>query len=585
MLGVLRLPVLDPILDELESLAASEPLPEDVRSELTRLAELLSNEMLGTASETVPRRGRIVELLRLADGGRLPSLAADDQDPFGAELRAMLESDADLRTSLGRVYSLILRATSVSPTGRWARDARELAESNDAPQLGEATRRTLAALVRAPIESRPDLLLGGLRPVNQRLARGLLWFAAVALPEPAETLGFVGLRMGTSGRNDAVVRDVALANTCAALLGESTDPGAAAALVSMHRLITNRNVLKQVGRALEAIAGRRGVAVDDVIDESLPALGLDWRGRREIDAGPVRAQLDVQEDGHVRVRWRAEDGTLTDAPPKDVATREPTAVAEMAATTAAVEAALAEERGALELRLGSLRSWPAPVVRRRFLEHPLSGAFARRLVWAVDGPGSPRTVLPSGDGWVGPADVAVPDVIAGARLRPWHPAESSDAEIAAWRATLAVRGVRQPFAQVDREVFRASPEPAPAQADVRFAGRIVDHGRLRALLREKRWAVPALGAWDQGDEATGWRAFDDGLRAELRYQAPERVPTGERIQRARLVAVRFVRTGAPPASPATDAVSLPVGEVPRRLFSEALRDVSLAVVVGELPAG
>ena len=583
MLGVLRLPVLDPILDELEAFVASEPLPEAAVAELTRLAELLSTEMLGTAPETVPRRGRIVELLRLADDGRLPPLAADDKDPFGAELRAMLESDADLRTSLGRVYPLILRATSVSPTGRWARDGRELAERNDGPQLVEATRRTLAALVRAPIESRPDLLVGGLRPVNQRLARGLLWFAAVAMPEPAGTLGVVGLRMGTSGRSDAVVRDVALANTCAALLGESTDPEAAAALVSMHRTIANRNVLKQIGRALEAIAGRTGVTVDDVIDESLPAFGLDSRRRLEIDAGRVQAAIAVDKDGQVDVRWRAADGTMSDGPPKDVATDDPGVVASVAGTTRALEAALTEERGALELRLGSVRSWPEPVVRRRFLDHPISEVFARRLVWAVDGPGSSLTVLFSGDGWSGADDLPVADVGSVGSIRLWHPAESGGAEIAAWRATLAARAVRQPFAQVDREVFR--PVPEPSQADVRFAGRIVDHAKLRALLRERRWAVPALGAWDQGDEATGWRAFDDGLRAELRYQAPERVPTGERIVRARLVAVRFVRSDAPPASPATDAISVPVGEVPARVFSEALRDVSLAVVVGELPPG
>ena len=190
-------------------------------------------------------------------------------------------------------------------------------------------------------------------------------------------------------------------------------------------------------------------------------------------------------------------------------------------------------------------------------------------------------MLPSGDGWVGSDDRPVPDVGTAWPLRPWHPAESGESEVAAWRATLAARAVRQPFAQVDREIFR--PVPEPAQADVRFAGRIVDHAQLRALLRGRRWAVPALGAWDQGDEATGWRTFDDGLRAELRYQAPERVPTGERIQRARLVAVRFVRTDAPSASPATEATSIPVADVPRRVFSEALRDVSLAVVVGELP--
>jgi hypothetical protein len=99
------------------------------------------------------------------------------------------------------------------------------------------------------------------------------------------------------------------------------------------------------------------------------------------------------------------------------------------------------------------------------------------------------------------------------------------------------------------------------------------------MLRSRGWAVPSLGAWDQGDEATAFRDFDDGLRAELRYQIVERVPTGERQERARLVAARFVDTSGAGAEAAGDRGSRPLADVPRRVFSEALRDVSLVVVV------
>jgi hypothetical protein len=51
------------------------------------------------------------------------------------------------------------------------------------------------------------------------------------------------------------------------------------------------------------------------------------------------------------------------------------------------------------------------------------------------------------------------------------------------------------------------------------------------------------------------------------------------------VAVRFVRTGAAPASPADPAATtVSIEDVPRRTLSEAIRDVSLAVVVAERPA-
>ena len=579
VLGVLRLPTLDPILDEIKG--SETVLSVASLAQIARLVDLLATGMLGTSSESVQRRGRLVEVLRRAGGGLLPPSAADVGDPFGLELRSMLESDDGLRLALGALYPRTVAASSPGPSARWLREAHALAASPGGPSLIGATRRVLAAAVRAPIESRPDLLTGGVRPANQRLVRGLLWFASIALENPAETLKVVGLRMGTSGRRDAVVRDVALANTCAVLLGQSPDPGAAAALASMRSQVTNRNVLKQVDRALAALAASQGTTVDELVDMALPTFGLGPDGRLEIAAGHATAVIAVTDAGAVEVRWHSADPT-DDAPPKaSGGVDDPASLAEVDRTAAAIDAGLAEERRRLEDRLGSIRRWLAPAWRARFADHPVAGPFGRRLVWLLeDDAHEPTSVLPDRDGWLGVDERPVQRVSTSARLRLWHPAEATQGEVAAWRATLAVRAIEQPFRQVDREAFRAKPDPGPPNADLRFAGQAVDHSTLRALLRTRGWAVPALGAWDQGNEATGWRAFDDGLRAELRYQALEPVDTAERIDRARIVAVRFVRTDAPAAAPATASVSVPVAAVPARVFSEALRDVSLAIAVG-----
>jgi hypothetical protein len=62
----------------------------------------------------------------------------------------------------------------------------------------------------------------------------------------------------------------------------------------------------------------------------------------------------------------------------------------------------------------------------------------------------------------------------------------------------------------------------------------------------------------------------------LRYQAPDVDPTAERVARARIVAVRFVRPSSGQVAGDPEEVSVPLADVPRRVFSEALRDVSLA---------
>ena len=316
VLGVLRLPILDPLLQEVEtafdSAEGEATFDQALVAEIERLVQLLSERMLGMAIEAVGRRARLVELIRRSHAGELPPIAFDDGDAFGAELRAMLGTDRSLRLALGCLHPLVIRATAVAPPPRWTTEARRVLATPTDVDLTGAIRRTLASLLRSDIVSRPDILAGGLRLANQRLARGVLWFASVALDAPAELIGSVGVRMGTSGRNDAVVRDTAVANTCAALLGASNDPGAAAALATMRVRVTNRNVLKQVDRALEVVAERAGIQVATLIELSLPTFDLGSDGRIELPIDGTTAVIAVTGDATVRQVWRETDGTELD---------------------------------------------------------------------------------------------------------------------------------------------------------------------------------------------------------------------------------------------------------------------------------
>lgn len=76
MLGILRLPILDGVTDELEALVASAPDPDHPISDPELLAEIEQTVDLltgpwGAAAETQARRLRLVEIPRRADGGRL----------------------------------------------------------------------------------------------------------------------------------------------------------------------------------------------------------------------------------------------------------------------------------------------------------------------------------------------------------------------------------------------------------------------------------------------------------------------------------------------------------------------------------
>ena len=362
-------------------------LDEAAIAELELLIDLLAGEVLGPTPQAAQPRARLVEVLRIVQGGSLPLLAFDEADAFGAEMRTLLATDSPLAATLGRLYPLIIRATSVAPSAKWLADARVELSDSGSESLSEAARRTLASLLRADLVSRPDILIGGLRPTNQLIARGLTWFASAALEAPAELLGAIGVRLGTSGRNDAVVRDTAVANTCAALLGESTDPGAAAALATMRVRIVNRNVLKQVERALERVAARAGLSVPELVELALPTFGLSAAGRLEEAIGDWTAIVSVDDEATVTQAWQHADGRRTERPPADIGEAQPAEVLDLTERVTAVREAVVEERRRMEDRLSSNRTWALSVWRPRYAEHPLGRVFGRGLIWRLGLPG------------------------------------------------------------------------------------------------------------------------------------------------------------------------------------------------------
>ena len=121
MQGILRLPILDGITDELEHLVEAAPDADhpigdpDLVAEIERMVDLLAEPWMGAAPEAMGRRIRLVEVLRRVDRGDLPPRAFDPGDAFGAEMRAMLETDGALRATLGEVR---LRGSRVRPTRR-----------------------------------------------------------------------------------------------------------------------------------------------------------------------------------------------------------------------------------------------------------------------------------------------------------------------------------------------------------------------------------------------------------------------------------------------------------------------------------
>lgn len=188
----------------------------------------------------------------------------------------------------------------------------------------------------------------------------------------------------------------------------------------------------------------------------------------------------------------------------------------------------------LESLLASSRRWPIETWGARWGVSPV----AEGLIWSSA----------DGEVWL------------------WHPVDDDEP---------APEVGEQPFPQATREVFRVEPDDQPAATWTdRFAGRSLDHRQLMARCKERGWVTHAAGHWDPEAGGSALLDLDDGAwRGTFTFDV---LGTGyERTTAEHCVSdqVAFARYDAE-----SNAWTVaPIGEVPRRVFSEVLRDVSALV--------
>src|SRR5262249_2712265 len=104
-------------------------------------------------------------------------------------------------------------------------------------------------------------------------------------------------------------------------------------------------------------------------------------GCLEESSGDFTAKLTVANDGSSELLWVKCDGKSQKSVPSIVAAKHAEALKDLKTGIKDIQKMLPAQRE----RLGSLyrfqKSWPLETWRERYLDHPLVGILARRLIW------------------------------------------------------------------------------------------------------------------------------------------------------------------------------------------------------------
>ena len=320
---------------------------------------------------------------------------------------------------------------------------------------------------------------------NGDLLRGLAWACAgiedASLAAILADTAIAGYRKITG----VGPRSAKVAGACVYALKSMPGLHGAAQLERVRLNVKQPTYLKGIERALDEAAERVGMTRDDLEELTVPTFDLE-QVDREVAFGEATAEIHI--DGlEVEIAWRDAQGKPRKAEPAEVKREYKAELKDLKRLRDDIARMLAAQRDRIE-RLPLLeRSWSLADWRARYLDHPLIGDLARRLIWrfadgdrVADGAWHGGQIVDAHDQ---PLDLS-----KTARVSLWHPVYSDASATLAWRNWLERHEIMQPFKQAHREVYLLTDaERATHVYSNRFAGHILRQHQFNALAAARGW--------------------------------------------------------------------------------------------------
>lgn len=439
----------------------------------------------------------------------------------------------------------------------------------------------------------------GKRPVrfvdcNNDALKGLVWYCSLA-PSP-EISRALGRLCEVCFKKLPGVGPLApkVGNACINVLAETGTEDSLAQLGRLRYTIRLKSAQKIIGKAFDKAAGRMGVGRDELEEMSVPSYGLTEVGTLRETMGDFTAELTADSTG-AELRWIRAGGKASTAVPAAVKRDFADQVKELKAAAKDIARMLPAQRQRVECLYLQNRSWSYPVWRQRYLDHPLVGIIARKLIWALEEDGNTREAMFFDGKLVDVDGEAIAGLTDKTIVRLWHPIGHDPDAIFAWRTFLETRQIRQPFKQAHREIYLLT--DAERQTRVysnRFAAHIVKQHQFNALCGVRGWsntlklmvdqdfppALIVLPAWKLRAEF-----WTDGLGEEygvdtnetgtFKYLATDQV-------RFLPMEARQARGHAPSRGQVATDEPVPLAEIPPLVLSEVMRDIDLFVGVASV---
>jgi hypothetical protein len=436
-----------------------------------------------------------------------------------------------------------------------------------------------------------------LKEPHVEMLRGLVW--CCALKEDAELARAVA-RLALSAYRKIPgkgPRLVSLGNACVTALGTMPGLPPIGQLAILKVKVKFGTAQKEIEKAFNAAAAREKLPRDEVEELAVPSYGLEEVGVLRETFGDYRAELLV-DGSSAALHFFKDDKPLKSAP-SAVKKDDAAEFKELQAAVKDVSAMLPAQRERIDTLFLACKTWPFAVWKERYLDHPLVGTIARRLVWSFADRGKETAGVFHGDRLVGVNGKPL-NLKGDVSVSLWHPIGHPTDDILAWRDFFERREVVQPFKQAHREVYLLTDaERHTGTYSNRFAAHVLRQHQFNALCAARGWKnklrlmvddtyppayrlLPQWGLraeyWIEGAGSEyGQDTNDTGTYLYLSTDQVRFYPIGAAQLHAHAGGGGYdARWSTDPDEP------LSLEQIPPLVFSEVMRDVDLFVGVASV---
>ena len=547
---------------------------------------------------------RLRELAGVA-AERLPLSAGEAwADAAAADISAAPETE---RAAWVELLNVCAKASGSAPTTRWLKSAAASMEKLGRENFREAVLKWFPLVDRprtrriaswAQWQPDPNLLI---EESSADILRGLVW--ACAEEEDGELARALrALAVSTYRKVPSLgPRCVRVGNACAWALGRMPGTAGVGQLALLKVKVKFGTAQKVIEASLAEAAKRAGLPRDEVEEMSVPTYGLQEVGLRRERLGEYAAELVVTGTNSAELKWVRPDGKRQASVPQALKEQHAVELKELTQAVKDIRKMLPAQAERIDNLYLEQRSWALAAWRERYLEHPLVGTLARRLIWKFTGEGHAASGSWHEGRLVGSDGAALDWPDDSTRVELWHPIHEPTEVVLGWREWLAVHEVRQPFKQAHREVYvLTDAERATRVYSNRFAAHVIRQHQFNALCAARGWRNKLrLMVDDEFPPAT--RALPKlNLRAEFWIDAVGDnygTDTNEAGTYLYLTTdqVRFYPMGAPQhfahgggyhagyyAGGGPAAAPIELEQIDPLVFSEVMRDVDMFVGVASV---